>query len=146
MDKEPDIDIIELADVLQKKEPKLDENEFDKRYDDEPRYFNRTEKLLLIGTAVVFVITVLVFLSSGGIYLSKANFNALIKRVDLIEERLADIEKKSKYHVVERGESLPAIAKKYGLTVDELRNLNKMTSHQHVQPGQKLLVFAVKGP
>jgi hypothetical protein len=145
MDKDPDIDITELADTLKDEEPKLEESEFDKRHDDEPRFFNRTEKLLLIGAAVILVISIVIFLTSGGIYLSKADFNALIKRVDHIEERLADIEGKSKYHVVARGESLPEIAQKYGLTVDELRNLNKMTPRQPIQPGQKLLVSAVKG-
>jgi len=146
MDKDSDVDPIELADALKKEEPKLEEIEFDKRYYEEPRFLNRTEKTLLIVGVVVLAISIVVFLSSGGIYLSKDDFNALIKRVDRIEERLAGIEEKTKYHVVARGESLPQIAQKYGLGVDELRNLNKMAPRQPIQPGQKLLVSAVKGP
>ncbi len=144
MDKDPDVDIIELADTI-KEEPKLEKSDFDKRHDDEPRFFNRKKKTLLIGGAVVLVIIIVAFLSSGGIYLSKADFNALIKRVDRIEARLADMEGKTQYHVVGRGESISLIAKKYGLTVEELRNLNKMTPRQPIHPGQKLLVSAVKG-
>ena len=65
--------------------------------------------------------------------------------MDRIEERLANLEEKTQYHVVARGESLSQIAGKYGLTVDKLRNLNKMTPRQNIQPGQKLRVSAVKG-
>ncbi|MHB8908523.1 MAG: LysM peptidoglycan-binding domain-containing protein [Syntrophales bacterium] len=145
MDKDPEVDIVDLADTLKKEEPKLEGNGFDKTYDYEPRFFNRTEKALLIAGAVVLVISIGVFLTSGGIYLSKTDFNALIKRVDRIEERLAEIERKPKYHVVAPGETLPLIAKKYGLTVDELLNFNGMTPRQPIQPGQKLLVSATKG-
>lgn len=126
MDKDPDVDIIELADTIKKEEPKLAEIELDKRYDDQPRFINRTEKALLIAGAVVLVISIAVFLTSGGIYLSKSDFDILIKRVDRIEERLAEIERKPQYHVVAPGETLPLIAQKYGLTVDELLNFNGM--------------------
>ncbi len=46
MDKDPDVDIIELADTI-KEEPKLEKSDFDKRHDDEPRFFNRKKKTLL---------------------------------------------------------------------------------------------------
>ncbi|MBE0556507.1 MAG: LysM peptidoglycan-binding domain-containing protein, partial [Proteobacteria bacterium] len=65
--------------------------------------------------------------------------------MERIEGRLADMEGKTQYLVVARGESLSLSARKYGLTVDSLRNLNKMTPSQPIHPGQKLLVSAVKG-
>jgi uncharacterized coiled-coil protein SlyX len=46
----------------------------------------------------------------------------------------------AQYHVVARGENLYRIAMKYGLTVDKLRDINKMTPSQSIYPGQKLLV------
>lgn len=91
MDKDPDVDIIELGDTIEK-EPKLEENDFDERYDDEPRFLNIQKKTLFIGGAVVLVIIIIVLLSSKGNDLSKADFNALIKRVDRIEAQVADIE------------------------------------------------------
>jgi len=92
MDKDPDVDIIELGDTIEK-EPKLEENDFDERYDDEPRFLNIQKKTLFIGGAVVLVIIIIVvLLSSKGNDLSKADFNALIKRVDRIEAQVTDIE------------------------------------------------------
>ncbi|UCF58134.1 MAG: LysM peptidoglycan-binding domain-containing protein, partial [Deltaproteobacteria bacterium] len=38
------------------------------------------------------------------------------------------------------GETLYRIAKKYGITVDELCRLNDMAPSQVIKPGQKLLV------
>lgn len=52
--------------------------------------------------------------------------------------------KKTQYHVVVRGESLYRIARKYGLTVNELCKLNKITPRQSIYPGQKLLVSSAK--
>ncbi len=92
MDKDPDVDIIELGDTTEK-EPKLEENDFNEMYDDEPRFLNIQKKTLFIGGAVVLVIIIIVvLLSSKGNDLSKADFNALIKRVDRIEAQVADIE------------------------------------------------------
>ncbi len=45
-----------------------------------------------------------------------------------------------KYHTVRSGESLYTIAKKYGISTDRLCKLNKITSKEPIQPGQKLLV------
>jgi LysM repeat protein len=145
MDKEPEVNINGLDDAF-KKEHEQAESYSDERDYDKPRFFNLKKKILFIVGAVVLVIIIFVtFLSFWGIYLSKADFNALIKRVDRIEERLANMEARTQYHVVARGESLSQIAGKYGLTVEKLRNLNKMTPRQNIQPGQKLLVSAVKG-
>lgn len=46
-----------------------------------------------------------------------------------------------KYHTVRRGESLYGIAKKYGVTIDDLRRLNKdLSKNRPIIPGQKILV------
>jgi LysM repeat protein len=47
---------------------------------------------------------------------------------------------KEKYHTVRAGESLYTIAKKYGISLDKLCTLNKITPKKQIQPGQKLLV------
>jgi len=44
------------------------------------------------------------------------------------------------YHTVTRGDSLSIIAKRYHVSVDKLRLLNKLKQKQLLQPGQKLLV------
>jgi LysM repeat protein len=46
----------------------------------------------------------------------------------------------SRYHEVAPGETLFQIASKYGMSVEDLRRLNKIKSGQTLQPGQKLLV------
>lgn len=43
-------------------------------------------------------------------------------------------------HEVRRGETLFSIAKKYGMTTDELRRLNHLSKNSGIQPGQKLIV------
>lgn len=47
---------------------------------------------------------------------------------------------KKGYHVVSRGETLYRISQKYGISVEELRRLNKMDSNSLIHPGQELLV------
>jgi membrane-bound lytic murein transglycosylase D len=47
---------------------------------------------------------------------------------------------KKRYHEVKKGETLYRIAKQYGITVDELRRLNKLPPNQPIEIGQKLLV------
>ena len=47
---------------------------------------------------------------------------------------------KKRYHEVKKGETLYRIAKQYGITVDELRRLNKLPSNQPIEIGQKLVV------
>lgn len=49
----------------------------------------------------------------------------------------ASVEKR--LHEVRRGESLFSIAKKYGMSLDELRRLNHL-SRSIIQPGQRLIV------
>ena len=49
------------------------------------------------------------------------------------------------YHVVRKGESLYAIAKRYGISIAELCRLNKMSRKSVIHPGQKLLVTRAGG-
>jgi LysM repeat protein len=45
-----------------------------------------------------------------------------------------------KHHTVAPGETLYRIAKMYGLSVDDLRRINRLDPGQPIQAGQKLLV------
>jgi LysM repeat protein len=45
-----------------------------------------------------------------------------------------------RYHEVRAGETLYSIARRYGLKVDELRQLNKLTPDVVIHPGDKLVV------
>lgn len=45
-----------------------------------------------------------------------------------------------KVHVVKAGETLYQISRKYGLTVDQLKQLNKMGQDITIRPGQELVV------
>ena len=47
---------------------------------------------------------------------------------------------KGQYHVVQSGDTLSGIAKKYNTSVEALCSLNNMTKDQTINPGQKLLV------
>jgi LysM repeat protein len=44
----------------------------------------------------------------------------------------------SRFHVVQSGETLYRISRRYGLTVDQLRNYNDLASDATIYPGQKL--------
>jgi LysM repeat protein len=45
-----------------------------------------------------------------------------------------------KYHTIRRGENLSLIARKYGLTVNELCSINGITPRNPIHPGQQLRV------
>ena len=45
-----------------------------------------------------------------------------------------------KYHTVTSGETLYSISHRYGLPVEEIRLLNKLTDQSVIRPGQRLLV------
>ncbi len=53
---------------------------------------------------------------------------------------LAQSKSREQYHVVLPGDTLSAIAGKYGLTVEVLCKLNQLTVDEPIKPGQKLLV------
>ena len=44
------------------------------------------------------------------------------------------------YHIVQKGETLYWISKKYGISVEELRKLNNLSADQSLRTGQKLLI------
>lgn len=46
----------------------------------------------------------------------------------------------NKYHKIVEGDTLYSIANKYGLTVDKLRQLNKLSPEAYIQPGQNLII------
>lgn len=48
--------------------------------------------------------------------------------------------KQTKVHVVKAGETLYQISRKYGLTVDQLTQLNNLGKNMTIKPGQKLNV------
>jgi hypothetical protein len=50
-----------------------------------------------------------------------------------------------RYHQVRAGETLYSIARRYGLTVDELRKLNKLNPDAVIHPSDKLVVSRGKG-
>ena len=49
---------------------------------------------------------------------------------------------KKKYYVVERGDSLYSVAQKHDMTLDQLCELNKITTKTVLHPGGKLLVYS----
>jgi LysM repeat protein len=49
-----------------------------------------------------------------------------------------------RYHQVRAGETLYSIARRYGLKVDELRQLNKLAPNAVIHPGDKLVVSQEK--
>ena len=46
----------------------------------------------------------------------------------------------TKYHIVQKGETLYRIANQYGISVEELMNLNNIKNSSQIQAGQKLIV------
>ena len=87
---------------------------------------------------------------------------ALLQRVDTLVLKVTELQKqpiaqlKAKpsspsksavsneklYHTVKKGETLYGISKKYGISLNELRKLNKLSADQPIRIGQKLLVSA----
>ena len=51
-----------------------------------------------------------------------------------------DAARKARYHVVKSGETLYSISRSNGLTVDEIRKMNKLSPGDAIHPGQKLIV------
>ncbi|MCG6877994.1 MAG: LysM peptidoglycan-binding domain-containing protein [Deltaproteobacteria bacterium] len=88
----------------------------------------------------------------------EASFTRIEGRLTALEEKIAHLEErlgseilekktalarsgsKKQYHTVVPGDSLSAIATKYGLTVDILCKLNRISVDQPIKPNQTLLV------
>jgi len=78
------------------------------------------------------------------------------KQMGLLKSRIASVSTKTRtraggqmktlsqtqnnYHVVQRGETLFGIAKKHGLSVNELISMNHFSKDTKIYPGQKILV------
>jgi LysM repeat protein len=83
-------------------------------------------------------------------------YNELVKtfaeKVEIMEKHTSEKEKtpeppkllsspdKKRYHEVQKGETLFRIARKYGISVDDLRRINNLTAGDTVVRGQKLLI------
>jgi hypothetical protein len=92
----------------------------------------------------------------GSIRSLRRRLDQLGRQVEGLEKRLASIRqevqaaekpesrgptlKSGQYHEVGRGETLYRIARRYGLSVDELCRLNKIAPNYVIRPGEKLLV------
>lgn len=74
----------------------------------------------------------------------KAAEEAKKKAAEEAKKKAAEEAKKkaeaAKWHVVKSGESQWSIANKHGISVDQLRKMNKLTDKSVIQPGQKLRV------
>jgi len=77
------------------------------------------------------------------------NIDRMKKQMDKSSARKAKssttktVSKKSankRFHTVKQGETLYKIARRYGLTVEKMRRLNKLADSAVIHPGQKLLV------
>jgi hypothetical protein len=74
------------------------------------------------------------------------NLSNLQKQMPKVRTQKAKTSKVSKkttrnrYHIVKSGETLYQIGPRYGLTVKELRQLNKLGNNVTIYPGQKLVV------
>lgn len=56
------------------------------------------------------------------------------------QESKSSVKTIQKYHIVQRGETLGHIAKKYHISIQELGKLNNIDPSQLIYPGQKLIV------
>jgi LysM repeat protein len=86
--------------------------------------------------------------------------SGLLQRVEALDQKVEALEKQptaeskakpspspkpavsieKQYHTVQKGETLYRIGKKYGISVEELRKLNNLSSDQPLHTGQKLQV------
>ena len=55
-------------------------------------------------------------------------------------------QKANEFHVVKRGDTLAAIARKYGMSIDGLSDLNGISTKNRIRTGQKLRVLAADAP
>jgi LysM repeat protein len=84
--------------------------------------------------------------------LTSGPVKSLTERVEMLEKRPTETSKPAvstkaqtaplvkRYHEVKKGETLAGIAKRYGLSVGELRRKNKISPKTTLAVGQKLIV------
>ena len=80
----------------------------------------------------------------------KKEINDTNQQISLLKDEIASVSgktqtsgtvtKKRDYHVVQSGDSLLGVAKKYGMEIDELLRLNKFTLKTTIHPGQKIII------
>jgi LysM repeat protein len=56
----------------------------------------------------------------------------------------AEKETKAKVHVVQKGETIYGISRKYGIPADQLMKLNKLGPKDPIKPGQELVLGPIK--
>jgi hypothetical protein len=73
-----------------------------------------------------------------------ASLESHVKELDQVVDRLnrsiTSVPGRIRYHVVRSGETLSLIAQRYGITVNELCRINRLTPKSVIHPGQKILV------
>ena len=62
------------------------------------------------------------------------------KAKTLTASKISEKTTSNRYHIVKPGETLYQIGPKYGLTVNKLRQLNKLGNSDTIYPGQKLVI------
>jgi LysM repeat protein len=84
--------------------------------------------------------------------LASGPVKSLAEKVEMLEKRLTEkpklpVSPKAKaappakrYHKMKKGETLTGIAKKYGLSVEELQRMNKLSPKTTTTAGQRLIV------
>ena len=84
--------------------------------------------------------------------LASGPMKSLSERVEMLEKRPVDKPKPpappkaqapspaKRYHEVKKGETITGIAKRYGMTVEELRKINNLSPKAALAVGQKLIV------
>lgn len=116
----------------------------------------------LFSISIIYNISVKDLKKINNLSSSKINFGDEIKLTEKIEIAKLDTEKSAtakqettksdithkdeqlavSTHIVESGESLFSISKKFTISIDELKRLNQLTSSK-IQPGQKLILNQV---
>jgi LysM repeat protein len=69
-----------------------------------------------------------------------AEFRGAVAKPGQATQKEPVAQAKGQYHEIQPGDTLSGVAKKYGISLDELRRLNNLTKEQTIYPGQKLLV------
>jgi LysM repeat protein len=84
--------------------------------------------------------------------LASGPIKGLTERVEMLEKRPAEKPKSAatpkaqapasgkRYHEVKKGETAAGIARRYGLSAEELRRLNKLSPKAELAAGQRLIV------